>query len=296
MAEPTTIDASRDFAKLRARPLGRGTGWRANEFVCTAGPADRPFEERHDGFTVAFVVEGTFTYRSATGAALLHPGAILLGNAGTCFECGHIHGIGDRCLSITLEDDHFAEIAASRLGTGRFRFPAAVLPADRRRLALVTRAETRLGTRDRSAIDEVVMEIVEAVLDQFGDAASRRRETAARDHRRIAEVVRHIEDGSHAEIDLDGLAALAAMSRYHFLRCFRDVIGTTPYRYLHDLRMRRAAKRLLETAEPVTTIAYDCGFGDLSTFCNGFRALYGKSPRAFRLAERRPQAGPRRAH
>ena len=45
------------------------------------------------------------------------PGSLLLGNAGQCFECGHEHGIGDRCLSFSYAPDYFEKITGD-LGTG----------------------------------------------------------------------------------------------------------------------------------------------------------------------------------
>ena len=76
-----------------------------HEVVCRAGPSDKPFEERHDGFSLSAVIEGSFTYRSDTGHGLLYPGAMLLGNNGGCFECGHAHGVGDRCVSLNVCKD-----------------------------------------------------------------------------------------------------------------------------------------------------------------------------------------------
>jgi hypothetical protein len=49
------------------RTLAGGDGWSLHEIVCRAGPSDRPFEERHDGFSVSAVVGGNFTYRSDGG-------------------------------------------------------------------------------------------------------------------------------------------------------------------------------------------------------------------------------------
>src|SRR5262247_819042 len=76
--------------------LASGPGWSVRDIVCTAGPHDRPFEERHDSVCIAAVMQGTFQYRSTHGAAVLAPGAVLLGNEGACFECGHEPGTGDR--------------------------------------------------------------------------------------------------------------------------------------------------------------------------------------------------------
>ena len=72
------------------------------------------------------------------------------------------------------------------------------------------------------------------------------------------------------------------MSKYHFLRSFRHVVGATPYQYLLGLRLRRAAVALTTTARSVSAIALDAGFGDISTFNAHFRRAFGQSPTALR--------------
>ena len=37
------------------RSLSRGREWSVSEYLCTAGPGDRPFEERHDAVSIAAV-------------------------------------------------------------------------------------------------------------------------------------------------------------------------------------------------------------------------------------------------
>src|SRR5215472_6640318 len=105
---------------MASRVLGQGDEWRVADVVCTCGPQDRPFEEQHPCFTVAVVVAGTFQYRGSLnrpGIAqeLMTPGSLLLGNAGQSFECGHEHGLGDRCLSFRYTPEYFETITA---GTG----------------------------------------------------------------------------------------------------------------------------------------------------------------------------------
>jgi len=73
---------------LNSRLLASGPGWSVSDVACTAGPHDRPFEERHHAACIAAVTEGTFQYRSTRGSAVLAPGAVLLGDEGSCFECG----------------------------------------------------------------------------------------------------------------------------------------------------------------------------------------------------------------
>src|SRR5271165_1659779 len=95
-----------------ARRLAEGDGWTVSDVVCTSGPQDRPFEERHSGFSIAIVAAGSFQYRSAAGRELMTPGALLLGNPGQCFECSHEHGTGDRCLSFRYAPNYFERLAA----------------------------------------------------------------------------------------------------------------------------------------------------------------------------------------
>ena len=134
------------------RTLAAGDGWSLHEIVCRAGPSDRPFEERHDGFSVSAVIGGHFTYRSDAGHGLLYPGALLLGNNGSCFECGHAHGIGDRCISLNVHEEQFGELAAAAASTSRFRFSAPSLPPSPNALPVIALMEERcLAPRLRCA-------------------------------------------------------------------------------------------------------------------------------------------------
>jgi AraC family transcriptional regulator len=265
-----------------ARPIAGGEGWCMNEFTCRLGPQDRPFEEVHEDMTIAAVLEGSFQYRSAAGEALLHPGSFLLGNAGTCFECGHDHGTGDRCVAFHFAPWYFEEIAAAVTGSHRFRFPAAMLPALPELALPAVEIETRAKREGPAAMDEMAVALAEIVLKTLSGRGETTKAPSAADQRRINRALRYIEEHAGRALDLAHLASVACMSKYHFLRTFRRILGVTPYQFVLGLRMRRAAVALCTTPMPVATIAFDAGFGDLSTFNGRFRATFGASPSAFR--------------
>lgn len=265
-----------------SRNLGRGTGWSFDEFVCHAGPGDRPFEERHGGVSIAAVVSGSFTYSADTGRALLHPGALLLGNHGACYQCGHEHGAGDRCISIRLSPDYFGEVAASAAGSAGFRFAAAMLPSDRSFLRQAVLLETLGRDPDPLHVEERLVGFVAAALRALSGAPPAPQRVSAQDARRVSRAVRHIEAHYGEPLDLDRLAGVAAASKFHFLRIFRRVVGLTPYQFLLSTRLRRAALALVCGPETVSSIAYEAGFGDLSSFNAAFRARFGAAPQAFR--------------
>jgi len=231
---------------------------------------------------VALVTGGTFQYRSDTGTATLYPGAFLLGNDGACFECGHEHGTGDRCLAVHISRELFEEIAASSVGFSRFRFPTPMLPSRPEQASIAASLQFVATADARLEADEAVVSLVQTVVESFRRTVPSPPPLAAREARRLSAVLRYVESRSASPLDLGELAAVASMSKYHFIRTFRRATGTTPYRYILGTRLRRAASALVQTRLPVSTIALGEGFGDLSSFNRMFRRMTGVTPSRFR--------------
>jgi AraC family transcriptional regulator len=272
-----------DEASLK-RTLAAGDGWSLHEIVCRAGPSDRPFEERHDGFSIAAVLEGSFTYRSDAGPGLLYPGALLLGNNGSCFECGHAHGIGDRCMSLNVHEEEFSEIAATTASTSRFRFSAPSLPALSKALPIIAYMEALSFAPPSLRSDELALRIIERVIAAISGDRQTQAAPTGRETRRVVEAIRLVEADAARPLELKAMAAAAGMSKYHFLRVFRRLTGVTPHRYLISARLRRAALALASSHRPVIAVALDAGFGDLSTFNKTFRAVFGLTPTQYRAS------------
>jgi AraC family transcriptional regulator len=103
----------------------------------------------------------------------------------------------------------------------------------------------------------------------------------------IARAVEYIRQSFAMDLSLDDLAGVAGMSRYHFLRCFKAQVGTTPHTYMMHTRLRAAAALLRSTTQAITDIALSCGFGSLSHFGAMFRRTYRCSPSTYRHARQR---------
>lgn len=67
------------------------------------------------------------------------------------------------------------------------------------------------------------------------------------------------------------LAESAHVSKSECLRCFRKSLNTTPYKYLTEYRLSKAAALLRETDKPISDIAVNVGFGQPSHFGKCFR-------------------------
>lgn len=83
------------------------------------------------------------------------------------------------------------------------------------------------------------------------------------------------------KIELDRIAAAACMSRFHYIRLFQQIYGTTPRAYLKDLRIRKA-KQLLENNTPVKDACYYVGYASIPTFTNAFKEGFGISPAQYK--------------
>jgi AraC family transcriptional regulator len=109
----------------------------------------------------------------------------------------------------------------------------------------------------------------------------------ARQDERAWAAARCIESRATEALRLDEVAQVAGVSAFHLLRIFRRAVGVTPHQYLMRVRLLRAVALLRDTAEPVTSIAYDTGWSDLSNFSRTFRRDVGCSPQEFRRGDRR---------
>jgi len=265
---------------MRVETVASGAGWRVHDILCSAGPRDRRFEEQHPWVCIAAVLQGSFQYRTTQGAAMLAPGAVLLGNHGHCFECGHDHAAGNRCLSFLFDPACFETILSATPGARSERFSIARLPPLTPLAPVV--AEAALADGDAGRLEEIAFDLAGRVVSLLAEQGPPRAAPAARDQRRIAGVLRRIEAEAHDALSLADLAREATMSRYHFLRTFRHVVGLTPHQFILRTRLHNAAVELRRSVRPVLDIALDAGFADLSTFNRRFRATMGVTPTAYR--------------
>jgi AraC-like DNA-binding protein len=89
-------------------------------------------------------------------------------------------------------------------------------------------------------------------------------------------------DRHYAEpLDLDELAAIAGLSKFHFQRLFKATYGITPAAYLSARRIERAQDLLRATNLTVTEVCHSVGYSSLGSFSGRFRELVGETPSEF---------------
>jgi AraC family transcriptional regulator of adaptative response/methylated-DNA-[protein]-cysteine methyltransferase len=99
----------------------------------------------------------------------------------------------------------------------------------------------------------------------------------------IRDVCRYVEDHSDEALTLAELASVASMSRFHFARTFKAVVGVTPKQYLATVRLRKL-KDGLGTGKSIDRAAYDAGYGSTSRIYEKAASSLGMTPAQYRRA------------
>jgi len=250
------------------------------DYRCDAGPGDVPFPESHDAYTLSYVRRGGFAYASRGRTFELVAGSFMIGHPGDEYICSHDHHLhGDECLSF-----HLTPEAALEVGAGADLWRTGGLPPAPELAIWAERAQAVVDGRADGSLEEIALLVSArlAALVAGNTKASMAPAVTHADRRRAVRAAMRIDAGSAAEIPLGEMARDAGLSAFHFLRVFSAVLGVTPHQYLVRSRLRKAAKLLADPDIPVTTVAHEAGFADLSNFVRTFRRAAGMPPRTFR--------------
>jgi AraC-like DNA-binding protein len=102
---------------------------------------------------------------------------------------------------------------------------------------------------------------------------------------RIHRARRFIDECYDLPLNLSEISKQACLSRYHFLRLFRDAFQTTPHQYLIQRRIEKAKELLRSEPLRVTDVCFEVGFQSLGSFSALFRKCVGEAPLAYRERE-----------
>jgi AraC family transcriptional regulator len=253
---------------------------RVTDYRCGAGPHDQPYVELHDDHVLAYVRRGSFGCRSFGRAHELVAGAILVGHPGDEYMCTHDHHAGgDECLSF-----HFTPEVIETIGDRKEIWRIGSMPPLAELIVLGELGQAVAEGRSDLGLDEVGLMFGTRFVELVSGRERKPETIGARDRRRAVEAALWIDANSEEPIDLEQAAEEAGLSAFHFLRLFAGVLGVTPHQYLIRSRLRHAARLLAHDTRPVTDVALDVGFADLSNFVRTFHRAAGVSPRRFRQA------------
>lgn len=99
---------------------------------------------------------------------------------------------------------------------------------------------------------------------------------------RMQKFLNYIANHYAEDISLESLAKSGNVGKSECLRCFKASLQTTPYKYLMEYRLSKAADLLKTTDLPIGVISENVGFHQVSHFGKCFKEKTGYSPKDYR--------------
>jgi AraC-like DNA-binding protein len=266
---------------MTATPILQGDTISVYDYRCTAGPDSKPFVEQHTSHSIAYVRKGSFGCTKRGRSFELVAGSVMVGHPGDEYVCTHDHVCGDECLSFFFHPE-LVDLIGGKAEVWR----TGCAPPLPELMVLGELAQAAADGRSDFGLDEIGHVLGNRFVEVVSGRAQKPPRATPRDRRRAVETALWIDAHAHQPIELEDSAGEAGLSPFHFLRLFSSVLGVSPHQYLVRSRLRHAARLLADDERPITDIAYEVGFGDLSNFVRTFHRAAGVSPRRFREASR----------
>ena len=186
------------------------------------------------------------------------------------FRWMHFNGVGCDSLFRIFENRPFV-------------FPAALEMKMKQRFVFLE-SQMRQSTLESDlllseAVGSLLYELCRKQLGLFG--ASRQPEDCSG----IAAAAAYIQLHFCEPLSVTELAQQSHLSKFYFIRLFRQNFGCTPYQFVIQKRLEEAKRLLHNAGLTVEEIAYHVGYGNPSNLIRDFRKNTGMTPGSYRLLE-----------
>lgn len=248
----------------------------------------------HDFYEVIYILDGEFSSLVDNVTYFLKKGDFLLINRNVMHKYHYVEGKHVRSRRIIL---WITKQMLDRLSDGEqdlsrcfeerreivYHFPASQEAVLRECLvhAAMEDVPELEGMKGKKLFDRAKLLLFFVYLSELvGKKAFAAGEEMQIRHELAEWVNAYIEEHMTERISLDALAEHVHMSKYHFLRKFKELTGMTVHSYLNHKRLIHGCK-LLREGEAVGTVWEKCGFADYSSFLRNFKKEYGIPPTGY---------------
>ncbi|WOO40021.1 helix-turn-helix domain-containing protein [Rubellicoccus peritrichatus] len=274
--------------KSSSESLGGKLGFRIGR--CLTGPSPQPFAHIHHDIELNYIFAGSVTYLHGSRVITLPSERLIL------FWAGIPHRViqwsdDARMDYITIPLEWFLSWGAkdsrrSEVLSGAMLFDSKVDDEWRHFDAwCVTRWLNEFEQTKDENHECLKIEVSARIrrLLKTGEMNTKQRKNASIGHDKLALALEYISTHFDQSITAEDIAHAVGYHPNYFQSLFRKTCNLTLWDYLTHYRVSQAQRMLLETDWPVTTIAFECGFGSSSSFYRAFEKINaGESPVDFR--------------
>lgn len=149
-----------------------------------------------------------------------------------------------------------------------------VLPWMEELLQLVIKKDKRIDIISQKLLVNILSELL---LPSFDQGNSKRFMPES-----ILKVIELIESNYARPVPLEELAKNIHVSKFQLIREFKKYTGYSPHEYIINFRLSTAKTKLKLTELPISDIAKDCGFDNVSHFISLFKKHESMTPLVYR--------------
>ena len=273
--------------------LHRSDFYQVNDFQCHCDRCSVSQPEYNESMFISFIRKGFFEYKTLRRNDELHVGRFLISKPAYEHTTRHIDNQPDVTTSFKFTTGFFHNIQEQYAsGAGWFLsnndIHSLMLHANPQLDYLHHRILQLLGQRKASGlkIDELVMDMVEKVMQLISgnpEEIAPVSDSLKRFHLvTIENAKEYILEHFSADISLHQLAQHCNVSPFHFSRIFKSIMNVSPHQYLTDIRLNHARILLGTTDQPVTDIAFACGYNSIEHFATAYRRKFNTNPTRYR--------------
>ncbi|WP_308638032.1 AraC family transcriptional regulator [Paenibacillus silvisoli] len=247
----------------------------------------------HDAIEFMYVISGTCTVETKSGAALMRKGDLILLDSGVLHKlivpketpCRMLNveftftacdGIYPSMKQLAQGDEAFAMLLDRKVSTIVLRDPSDIHHILK---SIVMEMDTGGTQRDGMAhllLSQLLLRVARLAAEEARDS------TVSQHHRYVRKAAEYIHQHYDCDIQTKDVAAAVNLHPVYLQRIFKASMNTTLTDYLAELRIEKAKMLLARTDIPIIEIAGYIGLNSRQYFSMLFKKLTGMSPAAYR--------------
>jgi|GEM_PF-1081178 len=133
-----------------------------------------------------------------------------------------------------------------------------------------------------ASILELLLKENEKKLQKLVHIRAQKTSTKKELFKRINIGLDYIHSNELQGLNLENISKNCGLSKFHFIRVFKEIYGVSPNDYIAQLKAQKAQLLLINTKKDLTSISLKLGFSELSAFTRFYKRMTGESPSSAR--------------
>ncbi len=248
---------------------------------------------KFSGMSAKYVLQGVEYYQINQKKYMVRSGEYLIGNektesevtiqsdvnvVGLCIDISETL-VRETCSKFNLDSDFYDFLIHQQLIVNKYNQSNTILGKKLEDLAKVIQNKQQYQF-NLNLFEQLSYSLIEdqiQIYQKIGRLKFKKQFTQKEVFIQLISAKDFIDKNWNKSLDLNSIAHEAHMSKFHFARLFKDVIGLSPYQYLISVKMTKALAFLKEN-QTVQSVSEILNYPDISSFSKAFSKHYGIPP------------------